>query len=124
MSDLIKRQDVIDAIANVDMQMYEGNAAVGRRLYLKQEEILSIIENFPSADPKRKWIPVSKRLPWNDTNVLVTVLDDSGDTPWSYTSIGWLTPKGEYWVVDNEMCYGVVAWMPLPEPYRAEMRGE
>lgn len=67
-----------------------------------------------------KWTPVSEKLPWTDTNVLVTVLDDSGDTSWSYTSIGWITPDGKYWVVDNEVCYGVVAWMPLPEPKEEE----
>lgn len=54
MSDFIKRQNVIDAIANVDMQMYEGNAAVGRRLYLTPEEILAIIEALPSAEPELK----------------------------------------------------------------------
>lgn len=64
-----------------------------------------------------KWIPVSEALPWNDTNVLVTVRDDSGDTPWEYTSVGRRTPDGKYWIVENEMCYGVIAWMPLPEPY-------
>lgn len=78
------------------------------------------IDDMPSAEPERKWTPVTEKLPWTDTNVLVTVLDDSGDTPWSYTSIGWLTPDGKYWVVDNEVCYGVVAWMPLPEPWRGE----
>ena len=67
-----------------------------------------------------KWIPVSETLPWNDTNVLVTVCDDSGDTPWKYTSVGWRTPDGKYWVVENEICYGVIAWMPLVEPWRGE----
>ena len=72
------------------------------------------------AEPKQKWTLVSEALPWNDTEVLVTVLDDSGDTPWSYTSVGWCTPDRQYWVVDNEICYGVVAWMPLPEPWRGD----
>ena len=67
-----------------------------------------------------KWTPVTEALPWNDTNVLVTVRDDSGDTPWEYTSVGWRTPDGQYWVVDNEICYGVIAWMPLPEPWRGD----
>lgn len=71
-------------------------------------------------EPERKWTPVTEALPWNDTNVLVTVRDDSGDTPWEYTSVGWRTPDGQYWVVDNEICYGVIAWMPLPEAWREE----
>lgn len=67
-----------------------------------------------------KWIPVTEALPINDVDVIVSVLDDSGDTPYRFTSVGWCTPNGQYWVVDNEMCYGVIAWQPLPEPWRGE----
>ena len=54
MSDLINRQDAIDAVTEVDMQVYEGDSAVGRRLYLTQDEMIAIIESLPSAEPERK----------------------------------------------------------------------
>lgn len=95
MSDLIERQKALDELNDCGICI---------------QKILDI----PSAESERKWIPVTEALPWNDTNVLVTVRDDSGDTPWEYTSVGWRTPDGQYWVVDNEICYGVIAWMPLP----------
>ena len=78
------------------------------------------IMRFPSAEPERKWIPVTEALPINDVDVIVSVLDDSGDTSYRFTSVGWCIPNGQYWVVDNEMCYGVIAWMPLPEPWKGE----
>lgn len=59
MSDLIRRKEAINAVTEKDMQVYEGNAAVGRRLYLTQNEIIAIIESLPSAGSKRKtgkWI--------------------------------------------------------------------
>lgn len=71
-----------------------------------------------SVKPEPKWIPVTEALPIND--VIVSVLDNSGDTPYRFTSVGWCTPDGQYWVVDNEICYGVIAWMPLPEPWGGE----
>lgn len=99
MSDLIRREDVLALL----------------------DSIYTEIENhFPSAEPELIWIPVTERLPMNGVDVIVSVLDDSGDTPYRFTSIGWCTPDGQYWVVDNEMCYGVIAWMPLPEPWRGE----
>ena len=74
----------------------------------------------------QRWIPVSERLPHGFCSVLVTVSihDDSDDTPYDYTSCGWVTANGEYWIVDNEINNHVVAWMPLPEPYKAERREE
>ena len=69
------------------------------------------IEHLPSVQPKAKtgrWIPVSERLPQNGTHVLICCED------------GFVTS-------DDYFCYGfddfkdnVVAWMPLPEPYKAE----
>lgn len=60
------------------------------------------------AEDIDKWIDVNDRLPKENTQVLVYCND------------------GSMWV-DDYFCYGfddcndsVVAWMPLPEPYRAE----
>ena len=68
------------------------------------------------------WIPCSERLPEGRTEVIVSCTDDSGDTKFRYTSSGWVTTDKEYWIVDNEINNFVVAWMPLPEPYREERR--
>ena len=107
--DLIKRQDA----ANLLYKML-GDDYVDGYAYLEQ------LRSLPSAEPERKWIPVTEAMPINDVDVIVSVLDNSGDTPYRFTSVGWCTPNGQYWVVDNEMCYGVIAWQPLPEPWRGE----
>lgn len=52
MSDLVDRQDAIDTIAKVDMQIYDGDSAVGKRFYLTQEEMIAILESLPSTEPK------------------------------------------------------------------------
>ena len=70
--------------------------------------------------PNGGWIPVSERLPTGQTEVIASIHDDSGDTPFDYTASGWVTDDGEYWIVDGEINYHVIAWMPLPEPYKAE----
>lgn len=67
-----------------------------------------------------KWIPCKKELPQSRTDVLVSCHDDSGDTSYNYTSYGWMTTDKEYWIIDNEINNFVVAWMPLPEPYKGE----
>ena len=78
------------------------------------DEIINDILDFPSP-----WISIieDSDYPSTQEEVLVSCLDDSGDTPFSYTSTGWVTPNHEYWIVDNEINRDVVAWMPLPEPY-------
>ncbi len=71
------------------------------------------IRKLPSAQPEPKWIPCSKQLPKQGQEVIcqcraniikVLKLDAYGD-----------------WYQDAEHCYMggfVIAWMPLPEPYK------
>lgn len=69
------------------------------------------------------WIPIEKGSPNNDEDVIVSVLDDHGDTPWKYTTVAWLC--NEVWISDNEvLCGSVIAWMPLPKPYERDARTE
>lgn len=66
----------------------------------------------------KKWIPVTERKPKTDDIVLVAIHDDSGDTPYDVTNVGFyldVFPLG-IWVVENERCNYVTHWMPLPEP--------
>ena len=71
-------------------------------------------KGLKDAQPEPQWIPVSERLP-----------DDLGDYLVSIKRIGW--NMEEY--VENDIAYWddlegfhkadeVLAWMPLPEPYR------
>lgn len=67
---------------------------------------------------KPRWIPVTERKPKTDDIVIVAIHDDSGDTPYDVTDVGFyldVFPLG-IWVVENERCNYVTHWMPLPEP--------
>ena len=78
------------------------------------DTIINDISNFPSP-----WIFISKDgyHPPAEEEVLVSCLDESGDTPFSYTSTGWVTPNHDYRIVNNEINRNAVAWMPLPDLY-------
>ena len=67
---------------------------------------------------KEQWILCDEKLPIGQELVIVSCHDDVGDTPFDYTSCGWVTTNGEYWIVDNEINRHVIAWMPLPKPYK------
>lgn len=65
-----------------------------------------------------QWVLTKDALPKNDDVVIVTILDDSGDTPFRYTDFGWYFDRAECWIVDTEQRNDIVAWMPLPKPYK------
>lgn len=90
------------------------------------------LRKLPSAEPERKkgkWIPVSERLPEKDGRYLVAywLMKD-----YMWMSIAWfgeaVMPNrpmhGRYFYINGE--YGevvwdnVLAWMPLPEPWKGE----
>ena len=84
-------------------------------------------EGVTEADvvAQTRWIPVSERLPEEDKQVLVTECF-TGISGKKIYSISLASRYGDDWVtVDDEYKldpsrYKVVAWMPLPEPYKAE----
>ena len=89
-------------------------------------EICEKVDALPSATPKQRmgeWIPVSERLPeskYEDLEyptVIVCCGDGAVTLACYYESTKeWGT--GEYY----DRIINPVAWMPLPEPYRAERR--
>ena len=63
-----------------------------------------------------EWTPVSEKLPEECKEVLVTVKDDSADSPIYYTAVGWY--YAGIWVVEDAVCHQVIAWMRPPKPYK------
>lgn len=80
------------------------------------------------------WIPVEKRLPEDDIEVLITYadVDNENETGIDITTYGYATLGGNklgYKEWRNPFPYfkgnyKVIAWRPLPEPYRPESETE
>ena len=106
MSNLIERQKAIDELISEPPEMNYG-------FYYAEK-----IKALPSAQPEPQWIPVGERLPdmW-DERYLVS-LAWGGIGVMEYKSTGFHN-YGSFTPVPIE---SITAWMPLPEPYRAERR--
>lgn len=91
-----------------------------------------------SLEPEPQWIPCSERLPEEDGEYLVLYHTRSAYKPYVYDVIsfandlykideydfydekgqkGWFYYDREYGYCEDD---SVIAWMPLPEPYRGE----
>jgi len=90
-----------------------------------QHAIDSNLKFMPPITPTRKkgkWIPCSERLPKKTGWYLITFKVYGGD--YAVCEMSYRKPEN-YWIqndigkkiLDNDE---VVAWMPLPEPYKAE----
>ncbi len=76
------------------------------------------------AEAEPRWIPCDIAMPSEPFGCLVTVWDEEPMTGEMFENllpyfVGW---DGEQWNdSDGEQCpFEVIAWMPLPEPYREE----
>lgn len=74
-----------------------------------------IIDLLKNAEKVGEWIPVSERLPESDDDVIVTC--KSCRTGKKFTSTDYRNCKTGEWSYFGR---DVIAWQPLPEPYREE----
>ena len=80
--------------------------------------------NLCKNTENQKWTPVSESLPDPHEMVNVTVLDEFGDSKFTYSNSGYYLSDG-WWIVDNEprnedQSIRVIAWMPLPTPWKGD----
>lgn len=80
-----------------------------------RERIAEIIRNHMGGDG---WIPCSQRMPENDGFYLATIDGEIAgeDKPFS----GLAEFENGKWIDDEEDYQCIIAWQPLPEPYRPQ----
>ena len=116
MSDLIKREDAINALCDLRC----GTTKSGCQLTYEKDgcEVcneVALLEELPAAE---RWIPVSEGKPKDGEQVLVTAWEDT-------ILIGYFDNDGKEFVTDeftldivDADLLEVTAWRPLPEPYK------
>ena len=110
MTDLIKREDAIIAIEwGVECTAEEWKKD-GRALCAKK------IRELPSVTPSRPtghWIDIAEQKP--DVGISVLVCDIEDDIYLTH-----LTRADRFFDDSGNCIKNIVAWMPLPKPYKAE----
>ena len=114
--DLIDRQDAIDVLSMMQGIVAENGVRKGISMAWQQ------IKDLPTANVIEApgWIPVSERLPEANEK-------DENDFIKAYLvqDARWMDVArwdGEYWIAwgYGTVLKDVIAWMPLPKPYREE----
>ena len=106
-------QDIYSAIAV--LEDYEDTGITPDQLQVINEEYQKMAKELAEVRQQNRWIPVSERLPDYEEEVLIT----NG----KYVTIDERyflenTEDGEAYTWDINGWDDVVAWMPLPEPYK------
>ena len=121
-------------IIDIDENFYEmvkRKVADGKH---RSDRCWEIIAKGVPEREKRDWIPITERLPKDDEDVLVYCGQFSGqgimniayyhsDYTFYPSEYADLNETGWYDKNDDAMYHEPIAWMPLPDPYKAE-RGE
>ena len=114
--------NILEEVMMLDDTMYAYNPSYLGALdmaitALEAEETWYATHEYP---PKTRWIPCSERLPEDGQNVLVTYKTTDKIHPCQYHDDGSRNPWYSYIDQCRAHMNVVLAWMPIPEPYREE----
>lgn len=116
MDDVINRQDTIRKICGERCGCEPDECGLTMEQDGAEEcSLVRWLKEVPSVQPEQ-WISCCEKLPDKDGRYLVTNSEwGKWNVDWNvyYTDSGWLYPSPK-----------PIAWMPLPEPYNGDMRGE
>lgn len=112
--ELIERQAAIDALGTITM--YKGS--------IPHDTAVMKIEQLPSAQPNQRWTPVAEGLPEKKEKKYWICTDSKYQCQAKWTNDRYGFGRlSEYWGwVGIPQYTTVVAWMPLPEPYKEEKK--
>jgi hypothetical protein len=141
MSDQIYRQAAIDAVTSLCDDCDSGYCGDCRvNIFVEGgKHVRKVLEDLSPAQPEPQWIPCSERLPEVDEEL------ESADVLITYKNTYWtgatttniaiarygeklLSSDGKYldtpgWVGSKKYSVDdVLAWMPLPAPYKTGMK--
>lgn len=126
---IIDADALMETLGITDMDCYKcvwGNEKLGYCNRGKEFiDACLAIENAPTIEPEPQWILCSERLPEEaDYKGCSECIDGA---VWYYTDkgamgLGYYYESTKAWSTTYDECpYGeVIAWMPLPEPYKGE----
>lgn len=84
-------------------------------------ECADMVDDAPTIEPEPHWILCRERLPEYSGRYLVSVLDGIDRR----TTVAPYHPQRRTWTLTGRMAYWkVIAWMPLPEPYKERRTDE
>ena len=123
MNDLIRRQDAIDIVAKEYQYESDRITALQKIPVVELPTWIPCMERMPEeresifkkAKGTDKWDPEMFESISDDVNVTVEFEDGTRKTMTSYTTDGKWSCEKEYRIKMK-----VIAWCPLPEPYKGE----
>lgn len=114
--DAISRQAVKDALVERTLLEWEQL----KTCY----PMLEVVDEVPPTQPEQRWIPCEERLPKDEKNNYWVCTDTGYQCECRWTNINhiWtdLTTNWHWHIMDIPQYSAVIAWMPLPAPYRKE----